>query len=74
MDSALPPHTFRNGDTVRIEEHQSSSGTTKLKSKGKKDGDEDTGVEGVVYRVGPEKVVVAVDEGKDVDLPERLRL
>jgi DNA polymerase alpha-associated DNA helicase A len=66
----LPPHTFRNGDPVRIEEHVA---TTKTKSKKAKE-DSDNAVEGVVYRVGPEKVIVAVSEGKDVELPERLRL
>ncbi|ODN72845.1 hypothetical protein L202_08275 [Cryptococcus amylolentus CBS 6039] len=69
---ALPPHTFRSGDPVRIEAHVSSS-TSKSKGK-KKDSDDEGAVEGVVYRVGPEKVVVAVSETKEIDLPERLRL
>ncbi|EAL19401.1 hypothetical protein CNBH0940 [Cryptococcus deneoformans B-3501A] len=69
---ALPPHTFRPGDPVRIEAHVA---TTSGKIKGKKRESEDEGaVEGVVYRVGPEKVVVAVNESKEIDLPERLRL
>lgn len=47
VDPALPPHTFRNGDPVRIEEHVTA---TKAKGK-KKESDDDTGVEGVVYKV-----------------------
>ncbi|KAK4686643.1 hypothetical protein P7C73_g3483, partial [Tremellales sp. Uapishka_1] len=72
----LPPHTFRNGDPVRIEPHVSTSGPTK-KAKVKKadsSSDQESALEGVVYRVSAEKVVVAVDGGKEVDLPERLRL
>nr|KIR45308.1 DNA helicase [Cryptococcus bacillisporus CA1280] len=69
---ALPPNTFRSGDPVRIEAHVSSTST---KSKGKrKESEDESAVEGVVYRVGPEKVVVAVNESKEIDLPERLRL
>lgn len=57
---------------MRIEAHVA---TTSGKDKGKKKESEDEGaVEGVVYRVGPEKVVVAVNESKEIDLPERLRL
>ncbi|KAK8864662.1 hypothetical protein IAR55_001912 [Kwoniella newhampshirensis] len=71
---ALPSHTFRNGDTVRIEAHVQSDDTA-TKNKGKKKDSEDQGaVEGVVYRVGQEKIIVAVDGSKEVDLPERLRL
>ncbi|WWC94533.1 hypothetical protein V866_001379 [Kwoniella sp. B9012] len=72
----LPPHTFRSGDPVRIEAHISStSSSTKSKAKKKDHGDEgDNAVEGIVYKVSQEKVVVAVDEKKEVDLPERLRL
>ena len=32
------------------------------------------GVEGIVYKVSGEQIVVAVDGSKDVDLPERLRM
>ncbi|ORY26302.1 P-loop containing nucleoside triphosphate hydrolase protein [Naematelia encephala] len=64
--TTLPPHTFRNGDPVRIEAHV----TTKPKAKK----EDDNAVEGVVYRVSAEKIVVAVDGSKEVDLPERLRL
>ncbi|WVQ79994.1 hypothetical protein IAT38_002095 [Cryptococcus sp. DSM 104549] len=71
--TALPPHTFRSGDVVRVEAHVSSSGAGKSKGK-KKEGEDESAVEGVVYRVGPEKVVVAVDGSKETDLPERLRL
>lgn len=57
---------------MRIEAHVSSAST---KSKGKrKESEDESAVEGVVYRVGPEKVVVAVNESKEIDLPERLRL
>ncbi|ORX35634.1 putative DNA helicase [Kockovaella imperatae] len=69
-DVNLPPHTFRNGDPVRIETHVSNQG----KGKKKKEEDEDQAVEGIVYRVSQEKIVVAVDGAKEVDLPERLRL
>ncbi|OCF60945.1 DNA helicase [Kwoniella mangroviensis CBS 10435] len=72
----LPPHTFRSGDPVRIEAHVSST-TSSAKSKAKKKDNGDEGnnaVEGIVYKVSQEKVVVAVDEKKEVDLPERLRL
>ncbi|WWD17029.1 hypothetical protein CI109_101466 [Kwoniella shandongensis] len=69
----LPPHTFRNGDPVQIEAHVSGNGTTKSKGK-KKENEAEGAVEGVVYRVGQEKVVVAVDGSKEIDLPERLRL
>lgn len=68
VNQSLPPHTFRNGDPVRIEE----LATAKKTKKGQEDNA--SAVEGVVYRVGPEKVIVAVGEGRDVDLPERLRL
>lgn len=45
------------------------------KNKGKKKELEDEGVvEGVVYWVGFEKVVVVVNELKEIDLLERLRL
>lgn len=91
VHTALPPHTFRSGDPVRIEENVSSSGG---KGKAKKKADEGNAVEGVVHRVrvtrtavypgddparangqvGPEKIIVAVNESKEVDLPERLRL
>ncbi|WWC61895.1 uncharacterized protein I303_104481 [Kwoniella dejecticola CBS 10117] len=72
----LPPHTFRSGDPVRIDAHVSSSSSTTSKAKGKKkEGAEDgNAVEGIVYKVSQEKVVVAVDEKKEIDLPERLRL
>lgn len=57
---------------MRIEAHVSSAST---KNKGKrKESEDESAVEGVVYRVGPEKVVVAVNESKEIDLPERLRL
>ncbi|KAL1411388.1 hypothetical protein Q8F55_002344 [Vanrija albida] len=71
VNTALPPHSFRSGDPVRIEEHVSGSGG---KSKSKAKSDESVGLEGVVSKVTAERVVVAVSEGKDVDLPERLRL
>ncbi|CAK9781174.1 putative DNA helicase [Cutaneotrichosporon oleaginosum] len=64
VDTELPLHTFRNGDPARIEE-------IVPEKKGKKA--EAAGVDGVVYRVGRDKIVVAVSEG-DVELPERLRL
>ncbi|WVR06790.1 hypothetical protein IAU60_003825 [Kwoniella sp. DSM 27419] len=74
VNPQLPPHTFRNGDPVRIEAHVSSNGAG-VKGKGKKkEGDDDGAVEGVVYKISQEKVVVAVDGSKEVDLPERLRL
>ncbi|KAL7422025.1 hypothetical protein Q5752_003798 [Cryptotrichosporon argae] len=66
--TTLPPHTFRNGDPVRIEE-QAAEKAGKRADKGDR-----PGVEGVVYRVTSEKIVVAVDAGKDIDLPERLRI
>ncbi|WWC69923.1 uncharacterized protein I206_103867 [Kwoniella pini CBS 10737] len=69
----LPPHTFRSGDPVRIETHISSSATNKTKGK-KKDGEDENAVEGIIYKISQEKVVVAVDEKKEIDLPERLRL
>ncbi|WVQ77797.1 hypothetical protein IAR50_007487 [Cryptococcus sp. DSM 104548] len=69
-NQALPPHTFRSGDPVRIEAHIAA---TKAKGK-KKENDDEGAVEGVIYRVGPQKVVVAVSEKKEIDLPERLRL
>lgn len=31
-------------------------------------------VEGIIYKVGKDKLVLAVDEKKEVDLPERVRL
>lgn len=31
-------------------------------------------VEGIVYKVSKERVVLAVDGSKEVDLPERVRL
>jgi len=58
---------------VRIEEHVGGTGTKGKAAKAKKSED-DNAVEGIVYRVGPEKIIVAVSEGKDIDLPERLRL
>ncbi|WWC89021.1 uncharacterized protein L201_003939 [Kwoniella dendrophila CBS 6074] len=71
----LPPHTFRSGDPVRIDVHVSiTSSSTKSKGKKKENGDDENAVEGVVYKVSQEKVVVAVDEKKEIDLPERLRL
>lgn len=46
--------------------------------KGKKpkktDDEVESGAEGVVYRISREKIVIAVDGGKQIDLPERLRL
>lgn len=57
---------------MRIEEHVAGAGT-KGKAKAKK-AEDDNAAEGIVYRVGPEKIIVAVREGKDLDLPERLRL
>jgi DNA polymerase alpha-associated DNA helicase A len=74
VSTALPPHTFRNGDPVRIEEHIGGGAGKKGAAKKKDKGEDEQAVEGIVYRVGPEKIVVAVSEGKDVDLPERLRL
>ncbi|OCF38686.1 DNA helicase [Kwoniella heveanensis CBS 569] len=75
VNPQLPPHTFRNGDPVRIEAHVASNATLNgTKAKGKKKDDDEGAVEGVVYRVGQEKVIVAVDGSKEVDLPERLRL
>lgn len=68
----LPPHTFRDGEPVRIESHISENAGSKGKKVSKKD--EDDGLDGVIYRVSREKVVVAVDGGKQIDLPERLRL
>lgn len=57
---------------MRIEAHvATTSGKNKVK---KKESEDEGAVEGVVYRVGPEKVVVAVNESKEIDLPERLRL
>lgn len=55
---------------MRIEEHAA----TTTKGKGKKKDEDTNAVEGVVYRVGPEKIIVAVSVSKEVDLPERLRL
>ncbi|WVF71157.1 hypothetical protein IAT40_005955 [Kwoniella sp. CBS 6097] len=72
VNPQLPPHTFRNGDPVRIEAHATSNGGAN--AKGKKKEEDEGAVEGVVYRVGQEKVTVAVDGSKEVDLPERLRL
>ncbi|WVN87678.1 uncharacterized protein L203_102864 [Cryptococcus depauperatus CBS 7841] len=66
----LPPHTFRSGDPVRIEAHVSTTSKGKLK----KDLEKESSVEGVIYRCSPEKIVVAVDESKEIDLPDRLRL
>ncbi|WVQ99708.1 hypothetical protein IAU59_006849 [Kwoniella sp. CBS 9459] len=75
VNPELPPHTFRNGDPVRIEAHVAANASTNgSKAKGKKKEEDEGAVEGVVYRVGQEKVIVAVDGSKEVDLPERLRL
>ncbi|WVW84202.1 hypothetical protein I302_106232 [Kwoniella bestiolae CBS 10118] len=71
LSPLLPPHTFRSGDPVRIEAHVSTTSTKKGKEKDKEG---ENAVEGVVYRISQEKVVVAVDEKREVDLPERLRL
>lgn len=46
VNPSLPPHTFRNGDPVRIEEHVSST-----KGKGKKEDEDESGVEGIIYKV-----------------------
>lgn len=56
VDVLLPPHTFRQGDPVRIE------GVGKA----------DQGVDGTVYRVTTERIIVAT-EGQ-AELVERLRL
>ncbi|KAK1923993.1 putative DNA helicase [Papiliotrema laurentii] len=71
-DPIFPPHTFRTGDPARIEAHVSDS--TKARKR-KDEGEGASGaVEGIVYKVGKDKVVIAVDEKKEVDLPERVRL
>ena len=62
----------RTGDPARIEAHVSDS--TKARKR-KDEGEGASGaVEGIVYKVGKDKVVIAVDEKKEVDLPERVRL
>ena len=58
----------RTGDPARIEPH-----TSDVKTKKKKDV-VDGALEGIVYKVNKEKVVIAVDGSKEVDLPERVRL
>ena len=74
---SFPSHTFRNGDPARLEPFSAKGDTSKKgKAKGSDkagDKDQDEGaVEGIVYRVSAEKIVLAV-EG-EVDVPERLRL
>lgn len=81
----LPPHTFRTGDPARLETYsvdkdgggkkRKSASSSKDQQKGTSGDKIDRGVEGVVSRVTPERIFVAVDANSDTDeLPERIRL
>lgn len=69
--TTFPSHTFRNGDPARLEAFNPKPDKGKGKQKEAESKDAE-GVEGIVYRISAEKIVLAV-EG-EVDLPERLRL
>jgi DNA polymerase alpha-associated DNA helicase A len=84
MKGPLPSHGFRNGDTCEILQNSSdSSGKQSKKGKGKEqDGISSTasqGLQGVVYRVQDDKIILALDqdkdrEDKDLEIPEKCRL
>lgn len=83
MKGPLPSHGFRNGDTCEILSSSNDSSRQVKKGKGKER--EDTGstagsgLQGVVYRVQEDKIIIALDqskdrEDKDFEIPEKCRL
>lgn len=89
MKGSLPSHSFRNGDTCEIlantGEASGASRSIANKSKGKgKEPDASAnvsgqGLQGIVYRVNDEKIIIALSqskdsEEKDLDVPEKCRL
>lgn len=83
MKGPLPSHGFRNGDTCEILSNASDSSSKSKKGKGVDRDDAGSsagqGLQGVVYRVQEDKIVIALDqskdrEDKDFDIPEKCRL
>lgn len=80
MKGPLPSHGFRNGDTCEILPSGSEAGKPAKKGKGKEKEDVSSiGLQGVVYRVQEDKIVIALDQDKDrdekdFDIPEKCRL
>ncbi|KAF5392749.1 hypothetical protein D9757_000845 [Collybiopsis confluens] len=66
----FPPHTLRPGDLARIE----ANITAKINKKSATPDSKDSAVEGVVYKVSDTRIVIAVDNEDDLNLPERCRV
>ncbi|KAJ9114628.1 hypothetical protein QFC22_005501 [Naganishia vaughanmartiniae] len=69
------------GDPARLEANPANSSAS-TKKKGKSSGDskpsdkngDDEGMEGVISKVTSDRITLTVDSGKDLEIPERLRL
>lgn len=72
----FPPHLFRPGDIAAIAEH--STTTTGKGKKPAKDSLASKDIEGVVYKVSDQKIVIAVKQNdstsEELDLPERCKV
>ncbi|GAA6014285.1 hypothetical protein JCM10207_005409 [Rhodosporidiobolus poonsookiae] len=73
----FPPHGFRPGDLARIRSQTSGKAgrkTAATKEKGR--GEEEGGVDAVVYKVNSSKIVLACEAGEadDFVLPERIQI
>ncbi|GAA6016174.1 hypothetical protein JCM11491_003756 [Sporobolomyces phaffii] len=77
-DARFGPHDFRVGDLARVRNGTSAAGTSagaagkrkggggKGKEKGK-DGEDEPGIDAVVYKVGNEKITLVLDDKRDDD-------
>lgn len=80
MKGPLPSHGFRNGDTCEILSSGNDNSKQTKKGKGKeKEESSSPGLQGVVYRVQEDKIVIALDQDrdrdeKDFEIPEKCRL
>lgn len=83
MKGPLPSHGFRNGDTCEVLSGTSDSSKPNKKGKGKEKEEASSasgpGLQGVVYRVQEDKIIIAIDQGKDredkdFEIPEKCRL
>ncbi|KAI0305372.1 P-loop containing nucleoside triphosphate hydrolase protein [Multifurca ochricompacta] len=79
--TTFPPHTFRPGDLVSIEENVVSASRSKKSSKPSSVSLRDKvkqAVEGVVYKILDSRIVIAIDPSQsdlsDFELPERCRV
>lgn len=76
-DTAMPPHSFRPGDTVQLEDAAAAVKREKGKRKAAAPAAEESAIGATVWRVSDSRISVSLDKREDQesgDLPGNLRM